>query len=85
MLDGHLQVGEMMTIRPGWDLIGVIVWSALVGMFIAFAFIWPAQAGTSLTGPVLIGLVAWFWTRCAWSPGPGSPLAARQSGHNAMD
>jgi hypothetical protein len=69
-----------MRIRPGWRTIDVISWSAMVGMFIAFACIWPAQAGTYLSGPVLIGLVAWIRMRSLWLEVTDSAVLVRQGG-----
>jgi len=68
----------MMTIRSGWRTSDVIAWSALVGMFVAFAVIWPSQAGTYLTGPVLIGLVIWVRMRAIRLEIGESAVRARQ-------
>jgi hypothetical protein len=58
------ETAEMITIRPAvWQPSIVIVWSLVVGMFVAAAVIWPGQAVTSLMFLPLLFLIAWVRVR----------------------
>jgi hypothetical protein len=71
--------GEMMTIRPAvWQPGIVIVWSLVVGMFVAAAVIWPGQAVTSLMFLALLFLIAWVRVRAVRLEITESAVRARQ-------
>jgi hypothetical protein len=73
------ETGEMMTIRPAvWQPSIVIVWSLVVGMFVAAAVIWPGQAVTSLMFLLLLFLIAWVRVRAVRLEITESAVRARQ-------
>jgi hypothetical protein len=73
------ETGEMITIKPGlWRPGVVIVWSLVVGMFVAFAVIWPSQAVTWLMGLPLSFSIAWVRVRAVRLEITESTVRARQ-------
>jgi hypothetical protein len=73
------ETGEMMTIRPAlWQPSIVIVWSLVVGMFVAGAVIWPGQAVTWLMFLPLLCLIAWVRVRPVRLEITESAVRARQ-------
>jgi hypothetical protein len=73
------ETGEMMTIRPAlWQPSIVIVWSLVVGMFVAGAVIWPGQAVTWLMFLPLLFLIAWVRVRAVRLEITESAVRARQ-------
>jgi hypothetical protein len=69
----------MITMRPAvWQPSIVIVWSLVVGMFVAAAVIWPGQAVTSLMFLPLLFLIAWVRVRAVRLQITESAVRARQ-------
>jgi hypothetical protein len=76
------ETGEMTTIRPTWWQPSiVIVWSVVVGMFVAAAAIWPGQAVTCLVFLPLLVLIGWARVHAVRLEITESAVRARQGWH----